>query len=90
MGKQKEYLFGQLVRVEWCDAFSEGGWWTEDRIIGRIDKQPNVISCGFVVGEHKDYLSIAGTFYEDPSGQVFLGNIKCIPHGMIKRVRRFK
>ena len=73
----------KIVKIEWIDSISNGGWEVEK---SAKDIRPgNVVSAGILFDEGEDYITIAQNYIGD-KGQEQACNVMSIPRCAVKSI----
>lgn len=71
---------GRVVRVEWQDITGHDRPWWEPAEAEAL-RPAEITSIGVLVAETEAYVIIAGSWEDDGS---LLGNVNCIPRGVVR------
>ena len=82
----KKLKVGDLVQIDWCDAYASLGWRTLEEALGI--KQPECFTVGFYLGRtKKNEVVVAASWDRDNK---LYTNISVRPHAMITKIRKLK
>lgn len=79
----------QMVRVDWTDSVTDGGWSDREEAIRRA-AAPDVMACtsvGFVIDDTPEYLLVGTSWMRD--GDLVQGALQ-IPRVAVREVRRLR
>jgi len=75
----------KLVLVEWLDILSCDEAWMDLEEVEELEPLP-VFTIGKMISDGKDVVIVASSWGKE-ADESFLGNINCIPRGVIKSIR---
>ena len=75
----------QLVLIEWLDITSNEQPWMDEEEVKKLIPL-SIVTVGRLIEENDSSITVAASWGED-DGELFWGNVNCIPRGVIKSVR---